>query len=105
MILQSLVLLISLVHAASAVRIGNIQINPSANAKKCVEAQGNMNVNGAPVQIGDCNGSTGQQWTFAGGQIKIDKWNKCIDVTNGKNVDGTRLQIWECSSSHRNPNQ
>ena len=72
---------------------------------RCLEVFGpQAQVNGARVQVGDCNGSPTQQWRHEHGGRWINMANnRCLDL-NGPDTGfgGGRIQVWDCNGS---PNQ
>jgi streptogrisin C len=55
-------------------------------------------VDGARVQMWNCNGTAAQQWTFVDGTIRAG--GLCLDVAGANTADGTPLQIVRCNG-HR----
>ncbi|ORX37098.1 hypothetical protein BD324DRAFT_624787 [Kockovaella imperatae] len=74
-------------------------IRPQNFSGKCLTVSGTLG-NGTPVQLQDCNGSSGQQWQVASaggsGSIKTVNGDWCIDAGNPPVNDGTKLKIWQC---------
>ncbi|GIF52954.1 beta-glucanase (GH16 family) [Asanoa ferruginea] len=65
---------------------------------KCVDVAGANPANGTAVQLWDCNGTTAQQWTWAGdGSVRA--LGKCLDVPSGSTANGAKLQLWDCNGS------
>ncbi|RCG30263.1 poly(3-hydroxybutyrate) depolymerase [Sphaerisporangium album] len=67
---------------------------------RCVDVSGVSQVNGAQVQIWDCNGQANQQWTSTtAGELRV-YGNKCLDVSNQGTADGSAVQIWDCNGQN-----
>jgi len=72
-------------------------IFPKGIVGKCLDVQGNVQEDGTPVQVFDCNGSTAQQWLIAHGntQVKLAGTNFCLDAgSNPANFVG--MKIFQC---------
>ncbi|MGY0065460.1 family 16 glycosylhydrolase [Streptomyces sp. QTS137] len=55
---------------------------------------------GTPVQLWDCTGGPGQQWTVTGARDIVNPpADKCLDVTGNNAANATRLQIWTCTGA------
>ncbi|KAJ3570611.1 hypothetical protein NP233_g4292 [Leucocoprinus birnbaumii] len=83
--------LFSLVAAVA----GQTVLHPiSGTTNKCLEVRGDVQANGTPVQIFDCNGTPAQQWDITEGLTTVRLANSpyCLDA--GSN--GTLMKIWEC---------
>jgi beta-glucanase (GH16 family) len=65
---------------------------------KCIDVPGGNAVDGARLQIWDCNGSPAQQWTFASdGTVRA--LGKCMDVAAGSTANGAAVQLYGCNGS------
>ncbi|EDR03633.1 carbohydrate-binding module family 13 protein, partial [Laccaria bicolor S238N-H82] len=76
-----------------------VQIHPNSNNTKCMDVAGNIRQNGTPVQIFDCNGSSGQRWNITRGLTKVQLagTNFCLDAGLPNLFgNGDRLKIWQC---------
>ncbi|MDS0139448.1 MULTISPECIES: non-reducing end alpha-L-arabinofuranosidase family hydrolase [unclassified Amycolatopsis] len=63
---------------------------------RCLDVQNANQADGTGVQIYDCSGGAGQQWTStASGQLTVFG-NKCLDVAGSGTTAGTKVQIWTC---------
>ncbi|KAF9487639.1 hypothetical protein BDN71DRAFT_1545022 [Pleurotus eryngii] len=73
------------------------QIHPFGVVGKCLSVKGNVMENGTPVQIFDCNGSSGQNWSIVKGQTKVQLagTNFCLDA-GSEPASGVALKIWTC---------
>ncbi|UZI27181.1 endo-1,4-beta-xylanase [Streptomyces sp. VB1] len=61
---------------------------------RCLDVPNASTTDGTQLQLWDCNGSTGQQWTStAAGELRV-YGNKCLDAAGTGN--GTRIQIYSC---------
>ncbi|KAF5361913.1 hypothetical protein D9756_002827 [Leucocoprinus leucothites] len=77
---------------------GQTVLHPiSATTNKCLEVRGNVQANGTPVQIFDCNGTPAQQWLLTVGQTSVRLANSpfCLDA-GASPTNGTPMKIWEC---------
>ncbi|PPQ94412.1 hypothetical protein CVT25_002500 [Psilocybe cyanescens] len=75
-----------------------VAIHPYASSSKCLDVRGNVQADGTPVQIYDCNGSAAQKWTLGNGptKIKLAGTNFCLDATSANPSNGTGMKIWTC---------
>ncbi len=64
---------------------------------KCIDVPGASFVDGARLQMWDCNGTVAQKWTFAGGMLQAG--GKCMDVANASTADGTPVQLVGCNGN------
>ncbi|MDX3189834.1 non-reducing end alpha-L-arabinofuranosidase family hydrolase [Streptomyces sp. MN03-5084-2B] len=63
---------------------------------RCLDVPNANQADGTAVQIYDCSGGAGQQWTStASGQLTVFG-GKCLDVAGSGTTAGTRVQIWTC---------
>ncbi|MGW4056995.1 non-reducing end alpha-L-arabinofuranosidase family hydrolase [Amycolatopsis sp. NPDC004747] len=64
---------------------------------RCLDVPNANQTDGTSVQIYDCSGGAGQQWTSTGsGQLTVFGGAKCLDVAGSGTTAGTRVQIWTC---------
>lgn len=71
---------------------------PGSTMPKCVDVDTNSDRDGNAIQLWDCNGVTGQRWTFRGDHT-VRAFGKCMTVSKPTS-DGTRLvELWECDRS------
>jgi PKD repeat protein len=69
-------------------------------SNRCLDVSGASQANGAQVQIWDCNGQPGQQWTStSAGELRV-YGTKCLDVTGAGTADGTAVIIWDCNGQN-----
>lgn len=67
---------------------------------RCLEIEGNRTIAGTSIQLWDCNGLGGQQWTAqADGTVKNPQSGMCLTSRNGQTANGTRLEIQPCTAS------
>jgi beta-glucanase (GH16 family) len=67
-------------------------------ANKCIDVPGGNPVDGARLQIWDCNGTPAQSWTFAAdGTVRA--LGKCMDVAWGSTSDGAAIQLVGCNGN------
>ncbi|MBE1495833.1 hypothetical protein H4696_002933 [Amycolatopsis lexingtonensis] len=63
---------------------------------RCLDVPNASQTDGTSLQIYDCSGGAGQQWTStASGQLTVFG-GKCLDVPGSATTAGTRVQIWTC---------
>ncbi|ANN18272.1 alpha-L-arabinofuranosidase [Amycolatopsis orientalis] len=68
----------------------------SVGSGRCLDVPNANQADGTSVQIYDCSGGAGQQWTStASGQLTVFG-GKCLDVPGSATTAGTRVQIWTC---------
>jgi hypothetical protein len=66
-----------------------------AASGRCLDVPGGAAVDGAALQIYDCNGSAAQQWTAsASGELRA-LGTMCLDDQSGGAV-GTAVAVWTC---------
>jgi hypothetical protein len=66
-----------------------------AASGRCLDVPGGTAVDGAALQIYDCNGSAAQQWTAsAAGELRI-LGSMCLDDPSG-GTPGTAVAVWTC---------
>ncbi|TEB19586.1 hypothetical protein FA13DRAFT_1758099 [Coprinellus micaceus] len=67
------------------------------NPNKCIDVRGNVQENGTPVQIYDCNGSAAQKWVITNGgtKVRLAGTNFCLDAGSTPG-DGVQMKIWQC---------
>jgi streptogrisin C len=64
---------------------------------KCIDVPGASFVDGARLQMWDCNGTVAQRWTFTGGMVQAG--GKCMDVAGASTADGTAIQLVGCNGN------
>ncbi|GGN73451.1 hydrolase [Actinoplanes lobatus] len=65
---------------------------------RCIDIPGANAVDGARLQMYDCNGSAAQQWTFASdGTLRA--MGKCMDPAGGALANGTPIQLVTCNGN------
>jgi streptogrisin C len=62
---------------------------------KCIDVPGSNFVDGALLQMWNCNGTGAQKWTFTGGTVQAG--GKCMDVAWGSTANGAAIQLANCS--------
>ncbi len=70
----------------------------SAFNGRCVDIPGANPVDGARLQMYDCNGTPAQQWT-AGGDGTLRAMGKCMDPAGGALANGTPIQLVTCNGN------
>ena len=71
-----------------------------SGAGKCLDVHApDQHLNGAKVQVWDCNGTVQQRWSFQGGAI-VSGAGKCLDVhAPDQHSNGARVQVWDCNGT------
>lgn len=79
------------------IRVGGGPLVFGGNRNKCVDVRGNVQANGTPVQIYDCNGTGAQRWVFNRGDTKfrLANTNFCLDAGSNP-ASGVGMKIWQC---------
>ena len=62
---------------------------------RCIDVPSSNFVDGAALQMWDCNGTAAQRWTFVNGTLQAG--GKCMDVAWGATHDGATIQLANCS--------
>ncbi|WP_103352759.1 non-reducing end alpha-L-arabinofuranosidase family hydrolase [Amycolatopsis sp. CA-128772] len=63
---------------------------------RCLDVPNASQTDGTALQIYDCSGGAGQQWTStASGQLTV-LGGKCLDVAGAATTAGARVQTWTC---------
>src|SRR5436305_1118133 len=63
---------------------------------RCLDVPNASQTDGTSLQIYDCSGGAGQQWTLTGSGLLTVFGGKCLDVPGSATAAGTRVQIWTC---------
>jgi hypothetical protein len=74
-------------------------LRPASAPAQCLDVVDGNFVNGAPVQIWNCNGGPQQKWVYTTGgfsSVKLAGTNFCLDAGSDNPADGTKLKIWQC---------
>jgi hypothetical protein len=67
---------------------------------RCLDIDGDGTAQGTKVELWDCNGVGGQQWTQqANGSLLNPQSGLCLDDPSDNTGNGTQLQIWPCNGS------
>jgi beta-glucanase (GH16 family) len=69
-----------------------------AGSNRCIDIPGANAVDGAPLQLWDCNATVAQQWTFAGDGT-VQAMGKCMDVAWGSTANGAVVQLVGCNGN------
>ncbi|MBB5866777.1 hypothetical protein F4553_000156 [Allocatelliglobosispora scoriae] len=64
---------------------------------RCIEVPNSSTANGLQVQLWDCNGASGQSWTYTSAKQLMVYGNKCLDATGQGTANGTTAVIWDCN--------
>ncbi|KAF4606091.1 hypothetical protein EYR38_000136 [Pleurotus pulmonarius] len=88
------------------------QIHPYGVVGKCLNVKGDAMANGTPVELFDCNGSVGQNWSIVKGQTKVQLAGtnfcldagsgQCMDFRDGLFVNNNTVQTWKCTDNNTN---
>jgi beta-glucanase (GH16 family) len=66
---------------------------------RCIDVPGANSVDGARLQIYDCNGTAAQQWQFASdGTVRA--LGKCMDAAAAGTANGTAVQLYTCNGTN-----
>ncbi|WP_327002062.1 ricin-type beta-trefoil lectin domain protein [Dactylosporangium sp. NBC_01737] len=81
---------------AGAAVVGNPIAAPGG---KCVDVAGDdTGVNGAAVQLWDCQSAAADQhYTWSG--TALTAIGRCLDIISGGTANGTKLQLWDCNGT------
>ncbi|MGI5191360.1 RICIN domain-containing protein [Promicromonospora sp. CA-289599] len=66
-----------------------------AASGRCLDVPGGTAVDGAALQIYDCNGSAAQQWTVSGSGELRALGSMCVDDQSG-GAPGAAVAVWTC---------
>ncbi len=82
----------------------NHQIQFTGDTAKCIELRNGSAANNTPVQVYDCNGTSGQTWYAArGGPVQAvqvqDGNGACLQPKGGSAANGTLLELDACSAT------
>ncbi|TRM61545.1 ricin B lectin domain-containing protein [Schizophyllum amplum] len=72
-------------------------LHPNGNTGKCLDVQGNVQENGTPVDVYDCNGTSAQNWVLNRGSthVRLAGTDLCLDA--GSNIgNGMQMKLWQC---------
>ncbi|MEV6490288.1 family 16 glycosylhydrolase [Actinoplanes sp. NPDC051633] len=67
-------------------------------SNRCIDIPGANPVDGARLQMYDCNGTVAQQWT-ANGDGTMRAMGKCMDPAGGALANGTPIQLVTCNGN------
>lgn len=70
----------------------------SAMNGRCVDIPGANPVDGARLQMYDCNGTPAQQWTI-NGDGTVRAMGKCMDAAAAGTANGTPIQLYTCNGT------
>ena len=64
---------------------------------RCLNVPGTSQSGGTQVQLWDCDGGTGQQWTYtSAGELRV-LGGDCLDASNQGTSPGAKAIIWPCN--------
>ncbi len=64
---------------------------------RCVDVPNASATNGVQLQLFDCGGGSGQQWTSTSSRQLQVLGNKCMDASGRGTTNGTQVIIWDCN--------
>jgi len=64
---------------------------------RCLDVPGGTSTNGTQVQLFDCQGGSGQRWTYTASRQLTVYGNKCLDANGRGTSNGTAVIIWDCN--------
>jgi hypothetical protein len=82
--------------AALAATVGSPTPIIGVQSNRCVDASGS--INGALVQLWDCDGQAKQSWTLTSARQLQVYGTKCLDASNQGASNGTAVIIWDCNA-------
>jgi hypothetical protein len=87
---------LGVLQPADAAVVGNPIAAPGG---KCVDVAGDdTGVNGAAVQLWDCQSTAADQhYTWNG--TALTAIGRCLDIISGGTANGIKLQLWDCNGS------
>ncbi len=66
---------------------------------RCIDVPGANPVDGARLQVYDCNGTAAQQWTI-GSDGTVRALGKCMDAAAAGTANGTAVQLYTCNGTN-----
>ena len=66
-------------------------------SSRCLDVPNASQTDGTFLDIWDCTGSAGQQWTLTSSNQLTVYGSKCLDVPGHATAAGTRVEIWTCN--------
>src|ERR1700755_148100 len=66
---------------------------------RCIDIPAATPVDGARLQIYDCNGTAAQQWTL-GSDGTVRALGKCMDAAAAGTANGTAIQLYTCNGTN-----
>jgi non-reducing end alpha-L-arabinofuranosidase len=83
--------------AAAAATVGTPTAIVGGQSGRCLDVSGASTVNGAQVQLWDCNAQANQSWTYTSSKQLMVYGNKCLDASGRGTTNGTSAIIWDCN--------
>jgi hypothetical protein len=84
-------------HSAGSASAATSTIVGTASGR-CLDVTGGSAVNGAYVQLWDCNGQPGQQWNITTtGELRVFNDTMCLDAYQKGTTAGTRIDVYTCN--------
>ncbi|GAA4613023.1 RICIN domain-containing protein [Actinoallomurus liliacearum] len=92
------------VMSAAGIRSGNggggstaVGVLRGVGSNRCLDVPNGSQTDGTFLQIWDCNGGAGQQWTLNASNELTVYGTKCLDVPGNATSPGTRVEVWTCN--------
>jgi hypothetical protein len=64
---------------------------------RCLDVPNASTTNGTQLQLFDCQGGSGQRWTYTASRQLTVFGNKCLDANGQGTTNGTAVIIWDCN--------
>jgi poly(3-hydroxybutyrate) depolymerase len=64
---------------------------------RCLDVPNSSTTNGTQLQLFDCQGGSGQRWTYTSSKQLTVFGNKCLDANGQGTSNGTTVIIWDCN--------
>jgi len=68
-----------------------------AQSNRCLDVPNASTTNGTQTQLFDCQGGSGQRWTYTSSKQLTVFGNKCLDASGRGTTNGTAVIIWDCN--------
>jgi LmbE family N-acetylglucosaminyl deacetylase len=63
---------------------------------KCLTVSDHITVNGNPLQLSDCSGTTTQNWSLTGNKIQLAGTQKCVALAGSDTTNGNGVYLSDC---------
>lgn len=91
-------MLIDYVHVSSSSTAPPSKALKAIRSGRCIDVPAALPVDGARLQLYDCNGTAAQQWT-ANADGTLRALGKCMDPAGGALANGTPIQLVTCNGN------